>query len=239
MIYLLYGNDTKRARLKLSTLIKTLEAKKPDATLIRVEDDTFREDRLKEYIGAQGLFESRLIVVFDGVFKNKDAGDGILSSLKELSQSENICIFLEEVLDKKALILFKKYTEKIQIFLLETRAQRKDAFNIFSLTDALGERNKKKLWVLYQKGILNDVPPEEIQRILFWGVKSMHIACSAQKGDMGGLNPFVFRKMTRFARNYSTAELNMLSSTLSALYHDARGGICPLDIALERFILSV
>ena len=35
-------------------------------------------------------------------------------------------------------------------------------FNIFSLTDAVGARNKKEAWVLYQKALLAGVSAEEI-----------------------------------------------------------------------------
>ena len=79
MIYLLYGDDTRGARAKLKALIETLRTKKPDATFVRVSEESFREDRLEEYIGAQGLFESRLIIVFDCVLSNKDAGNIILT----------------------------------------------------------------------------------------------------------------------------------------------------------------
>ena len=239
MIYLLYGDDTRGARAKLKALIETLRIKKPDATFVRVSEESFREDRLEEYIGAQGLFESRLIIVFDCVLSNKDAGNIILTSLKELSQSKNICIFLEEALDTKTLGAFRKHSQKVQSFLLGKQIQTKAAFNIFSLSDALGERNKRRLWVLYQKGKFNGVSAEEAHRILFWGVKNIHLAQSTQNAEEAGLNPFVFKKMAQFAQNFTTAELNNLSASLIALYHDARRGVTPLDIALERFILSI
>ena len=239
MIYLLYGKDTARARSKLKSLIDSLQAKKPDATFVRVTQESFREDRVQEFIGAQGLFESRLIIVFDCVLKNKNAESSILSALKEFSQSKNICIFFEEDLDKRTLALFKKHTEKVQSFLLQKNKKGKTTFNIFELADALGERNKKRLWVLYQRGKLSGVSDEEVHGILLWGVKSMHLAQSARNAEEGELNPFVFKKAVRFAHNYSANELNNLSTSLVTLYHDARGGICPLDIALERFILSV
>ena len=239
MIYLLYGDDIHKARIKLKALIETLRAKKPDATFIRVSEESFREDRVEEYIGAQGLFESRLIIVFDCVLSNKDAGNIILPKLKELSQSKNICIFLEENLDTKTLNIFKKHSQKVQSFLLPKKIQTKTSFNIFSLSDALGERDKKRLWVLYQKGKFKGIPPEEAHRILFWGVKNIHLAQSTQNAEEAGLNPFVFKKAAQFAQNFTTAELNNLSASLIALYHEARRGMTPLDIALERFILSI
>jgi len=239
MIYLLYGNDTTKARLKLRSLIDSLQAKKPNASLVRITEESFSEDRVQEVTGTQGLFESRLIVVFDHVLSNKDAESSIFSSLKELSRSENVCIFLEEALDPKTLSVFKKHSQKIQFFLLGGQLKRRKTFNLFELSDALGDRNKKGLWVLYQKGKFNGVSAEEAHGILFWGVKNIHLAQSTESAEEAQLNPFVFRKAARFAKNYSISELSSLSASLVELYHDARRGMCPLDIALERFILTL
>ena len=148
-------------------------------------------------------------------------------------------MFREEKLDKQTLSAFKKHTEKVQSFILPQKIQTTAAFNMFSLSDALGERDKKRLWVLYQKGKFNGVSPEEAHGILFWGVKSIHLAHGAQNAEEAELNPFVFKKVARFASNYTTAELDRLSMSLIALYHSARRGMIPLDIALERFILSI
>ena len=92
-------------------------------------------------------------------------------------------------------------------------------FDIFSLANALGKRDKKGLWVLYQKAKLNNIADEQIHGILFWKVKSMIL--SAGRGA------------------YSQDELKKLSNSLVNLYHDTRRGVHEMDSAMERFILGI
>jgi hypothetical protein len=112
-------------------------------------------------------------------------------------------------------------------------------FNIFSLGDALGRRSKKELWVLYQEARDSGIAPEEISGTLFWAVKNMALMKDAPVGSLCGLNPFVAKKTREFAENYTREEITNLSHKLIEAYHEAHRGGEPMDIALERFALSL
>ncbi|MFQ5662138.1 MAG: hypothetical protein ACE5F2_02705 [Candidatus Paceibacteria bacterium] len=245
MIYLLYGTDTIKTRKKLHTLLDSMFTKKPDASYVRVDEENFNEDRIEEFIGSQGLFENKYIIVFDNLFADKEVKEKILKKIKEISQSQNIFIFLEEKLNKTELNRFEKYAEKIQKIDVETKPAQgwsgsgRKKFDIFSLTDAFGKRDKRELWVLYQKAKLNNVSDEEVHGILFWQVKSMILSLNARDAKSSELNPFVFRKSLGFLKNYSESELKKFSQLLVSLYHDTRKGIHEMDTALERFILQI
>lgn len=229
MIYLLYGTDTIKSRTKLHTLLDSMFAKKPDASYVRVDLENFNESRIEEFVGSQGLFESKYIIVFDNLFRDNpqsshSGGGGakeiLLKNLKEISQSQNIFIFLEEKLNKIELKKFEKYAEKIQSFeAVGATSNQEKKFDIFSLTYAFGRRDKKALWVLYQKAKLNNIADEQIHGVLFWKIKSMLLSFNTP--------------------HYSEDELKKLSSSLVSLYHDTRRGIREIDIALERFILEI
>ena len=241
MIYLLYGTDTKKSRKKSRELLDSIFAKKPNVSYIRVDEENFNESAVEELIGGQGLFENKYIVVFDYLFLNKDIKDILLKNIKKISASQNIFIFLEEKLNKIELKKFEKYAEKIQRFENDggRTSVRKEKFNIFALTDALGRRDRKGLWVLYQKAKMNNVSDEEIHGILFWQIKNMLLSSDAEDARDVGLNDFVFRKSLGFIKNYSYDELKKLLSALVSLYHDTRKGIHKMDTALERFILNI
>jgi DNA polymerase III delta subunit len=241
MIYLLYGSDTTKSRAKLHDLVASLIKKKPDASHIKITDETFDEAYLEENIIGMGLFSQKTIVEMVHVFRNKDAKEIILSRLKEIGSSDNIFVFVEGELNKGELTKFEKYSEKVQLFEEPTSAKApagKD-FNIFSLTDALGRRDKKQLWVLYTKAKMKDIADEEIHGILFWHIKSMIQALSATSAKDAGLNPFVYQKSIGFSRNFTPDELKKISSDLVSIYHNARRGITPFESALETFILSL
>jgi DNA polymerase III delta subunit len=238
MIYLLHGTDIIKSREKLHSLLGSMFAKKPDASFVRVEAGEFDESRLDEFVGGQGLFTNKYIIVFDNLFLDKKVKEVLLKSLKEISKSENIFIFLEEKLNKTELNKFEKYAEKIQEF-VGVEIEKKKKFDIFSLTEALGKRDKKNLWVLYQKAKMNNVSDEEVHGILFWQVKSMLLSLNTKDAKESGLNPFVFRKSLGFVKNYSESELRKLSFSLISLYHDTRRGVHEMDSAMERFILGI
>lgn len=238
MFYVLHGTNTIKARAKLQSLLNTLHKKKPDASFVRVDDETFDSSQLDEFICGQGLFENKYIIVFDNVFLNEEAKKLTLDNLKEIEESPNIFIFFEEKLDKKTLLKLEKYAEKIQVFVLNTDIKNKK-FDVFSLTDAFGRRDRKNLWILYQKAKNNNISDEEIHGILFWQTKSMLLARSVESAEDAGLKPFVFQKARSFCKNYTEQELEKLSVSLISTYHNAHRGIYELPVAMEQFILSI
>jgi len=125
--------------------------------------------------------------------------------------------------------------KKTQEFALEKK-EKKDAFNIFSLTDALGERNKKRLWTRYQEALRAGSAPEEIHGILFWQLKTLLLV---SKGATAGIKPFVITKAKHFLGNYTENELEDLTKSFVDLYHDARRGKIDFDIGLEKILLSL
>jgi DNA polymerase III delta subunit len=244
MIYLLYGRDGDKARKKLHELVESLLKKKPDASHVRMNDETFSEQELESLLGSMGLFSNKAIIELDNIFRNKDSKQIILEKLKEIASSENIFVFLEGELNKTDLTKFEKNAQKVQEFKQTERAHFKEVskekdFNIFSLTDALGKKDKKQLWVLFQKATMKNISPEEIHGILFWQIKALLLATESQSAKEAGLNPFVFQKSQGFARNFSLPELRAISSKLVELYHQARRGIIEFETGLERFILEM
>lgn len=239
MIYLLHGTDIIKSRKKMRILLDSILTKKPNISFIRIDIENFNESRIEEFVGSRGLFENKYIIVFDNLFKDEDIKETLLKNLKKISESQNIFIFLEEKLNKTQLLKFEKYAEKIQSFRLGGEVSKSEKFNTFSLADALGTRDKKQLWVLYQKAKLNNVSDEEIHGKLFWQIKSMLLASSASSAEEAELNPFVFRKSRGFLKNYTEKELKKLSFSLTVLYHDTRRGVHEMDNALERFVLEI
>lgn len=237
MIYLVYGNDTWASRKKLHVLLDVLSKKRPGAEHFYINSENVTEFNAGELIASQGLFEQKYVVVFDSLFGVKDKKDELLKLLKDMQGAEHVFIFLEEKLDKKTVTRFEKYAEKVQEC---TRGEvKKERFNMFSLTDALGRRDRKNLWTLYQKAKTENVSDEEVHGILFWQVKSMLLTLQSTSAKEAGLNPFVFSKSKGFLQNYSEQEVRNLSQMLITLSHDARRGMHEFDIALERFILAL
>jgi len=244
MLYVFYGENTDGAREKARGFVDSLLAKREGSLLFRITPDTWSETLVEEYLGGQGLFVQKYIVWLDGLLDDKEIREKVRNFLSEMKTSQNIFVILEKKFDAATLKEVKKHAEKI-LEVAETNASGgKKAwsvgdFSIFSLADALGEKDKKKLWVLYREAIDRGIPPEEIVGTLFWQVKMIILAHVAPTAAEAGVKDFPFNKAKRYAKNYSLGEAQKLSSTLVSLYHDAHRGKIDFEIGLEKFLLEI
>lgn len=241
MIYLIYGNKHEIIRDKVRSISDAQIAKKPDALQFRVNAENWGETNIDELVGSQGLFVQKYIVIFDHLLRDKadeERQEQLLGRLKEFQESDHIFIFAEGEMTKELLKKFEKKAEKIQE-LSTGEKKEKPKFNMFALADAFGMRNKKELWVLYEKAIMSGAVAEEIHPILFWQTKAMLATQKADSAQSAGLNPFVYNKSKNFAENFSEKELHEVASKLVSIYHGARRGLVDFEVEMERFVLGV
>lgn len=247
MIYFIHGTDIDKAKAKARDLVDSLRKKKPDASFFKIDADNWNPAAMEEYVGGQGLFENKFIILVDRIGEDKVRRDELIDAVGMMAESNNIFIVLEGKLDKVSLGKIEKKAEKTQEFALAgmgdgpvtKKNKGGDDFNIFALGDALGRRDKKQLWVLYRQAIDAGKSPEEIHGTLFWQVKSIVIASRAASAGDSGLAPFVYSKSKGFAANFSVGELAKLFDDLISISHDARRGMHELEVGLERVLLEV
>ena len=236
MIYFLYG-DSNKIFVKSNDLIETIIKKNSDATFFKVNSDNFYDFNIEELIGGRSLFTGKQIIYLKRVFENIVIAESLVEKIKEISSSENIFIIAEEKLKKSIFNKIEKNSEKVQEFEIKKTILKKEN-NIFDLAGAFGERDVKKLWSLYQHKVKN-VRPEEIHGILWWQIKSILSASKSNNPVDSGLKPFVFQKAISYSKKYSKEELEKKSNDLINMIHESRRSGLDLNIALERFILSI
>ena len=231
MIYFYYGTDTESARKKAKVTIDSLLAKKPDATLIKIGDEDLSIEKISELSGSQALFSNKYIVFLFKTFDNKENKELILKNIKEIAKSENIFIFTEGKMDKVGLLKIEKVAEKTQEFAKEeknltkkeTLALKGEKIDFFEVTDALGRKDKKNLWVLFQDALEEQVPAEEIHGMFFWQVKSMLLTQKCKTPEEANMKPYPFQKAREYSRNYKGGELEKMSFKLVSMYHEEIG----------------
>lgn len=239
MLYVLHGDDFAKRGKKLDELVQFFLGKKPNTTFIKVKAENFDSYNLDELAEDQGLFEQKCVVLIEGLFEDKEIKEVLIKKLQVLSKSGNIFILNERILSKGDLSVINKNSEKVQEFLLKEKMAQAP-FNIFSLADAVGGREKKRAWTLYLKALENGSEPEEIHGTIFWAVKNMGLVKNASMvtAEDTGLKPFVFTKAKVFSDNYSKEELNNFSSRMVSLYHDSHRGLVDFSVGLEKLILE-
>lgn len=236
MIYLFYGTDRNKALSKALSIIETKIEQKPDAVVFKVDAFTVNKNLLIELSGSQGLFEQKYIVHLKDVLSDEVSKEVVFSFLKDLKESDNIFIITDGSLLKKDLVKLEKHTEKMWEHVLKEKIEVKE--NIFSITNYLLVRDKKNLWIEYQK-LRKTFAPEEIHGTLFWCFKNMLLAAKSKDIQETGLKPFVYSNSKKASLKFSLEEMEMKFWELTKLLGDSRRGEGELDVLLEMWVLEV
>ncbi len=235
MLYVIYGQDHQSSRERLAKLRRTLQSKRPEAEFFKL--DEAREvtpARLEELSGSQGLFERKCIIQLDRVMEEKEPREAVVAAAEMMGRSDNVFLLLEGALPAAAVKELSWHAQEIK----EYPASARELPNRFALADALGRRDRKQLWIQYQK-LLPDTRPEELHGLLFWQVKSMILAANTRSAKEAGLKQFPYTKAKKFAQNYTVEELFYLARALLDIHHRARQGEGDLAWLLEEFTLKV
>ncbi len=112
-------------------------------------------------------------------------------------------------------------------------------FNIFALTDAIGARNKREAWMLYQKALADGMVSEEIFFKVFWQVKNMLLASRTRSAEETDMKAYPYSKAKGYLRNFKPGELEKLSEELIRGYHDVRRGKEESETFVEKTLLSL
>jgi DNA polymerase III delta subunit len=237
MLYIFHGTDTSTSSKKMLATISAMTKKKPDASFFRIEDGKLTQDTVNELTQSQGLFEQKYIVEIQYPFEKADTKDVFLKNLKELSESENIFLVLEGKILKADLNKIEKKAEKLFEHNAD-KAVNKDSFNLFSLADAVGNKDKKNGWVILQNAFKKNISPEEIHGVLWWQVKSIYSSMVGSASETG-MKDFTYNKSKRFAEKYRKDDVEKIMNELIEMSHDAHLGERDFKLSLEKFILSL
>jgi len=210
MLHFYVGTDREKAKDALDVAVKKI-AKKGTAVL-HISDANSLAD-LSTALQGRGMFDSERVIVLDSVFANEEMQPVALNSLPLMKKSTDHYFVIENKLDAATKKQIEKYAEDSFKFDAPKKEQEK---TIFKLANALRTRDKKALWVGYQRELLSSAP-EAIHGVLFWAAKQMLLGARA---------------------DIEKARAAKLVALLAELPHEARRRGEELEYALERFVLS-
>jgi hypothetical protein len=215
MIYLFTGSDVNRVRAKVFQWIAAARAKAPDAYYSRFTADQVSAPALREALAAQGLFFSKTLIALDDPFALSESAEIVLDLLPDLASSQNIIA----IIAPKLLAARAKKVEMVaeKVFTIDAPKVAARGFNS-ALVNALGAKDGQALWKEIIKAYRFGDAPEMIHGLLHWKARDM-----MQKGS----------------RAWTPEQARMLSRNLILLLSDSRGRDLTLDLALERFALSL
>jgi hypothetical protein len=235
MLYLIHGDPNiifEKAQKTSGALLK----KKPDASIFKINQDNFSESKMEELLGGQGLFVQKYIVLMSRLLEDVNSKEYTLDHLEELKESDNIFIWTEEKVEKKDLNRITRQAEKVEEY--EVKEKKTERIDVFKITDLLGRKDKKNLWLEYRNLIQQGIPVEEIYGVLWWQVKSMLIAAKTNTAKDAGMKDYPYKKAKGYLNNFKDGELNDFASNLVQTYHQSRLDGEDLELNLEKLLLK-
>jgi DNA polymerase III delta subunit len=232
MLKVFCGNDV--GKVRAAALAAARESAAPDTSVTTVEAEGYSTGVITDAVGASSLFGGTELFVIDTPSENSDFEEEVKNNLKEMGESANTFIVIEGALLAGPKKEYGKYAESLEEF----KAAAAERLNVFSLADALADKDKKKLWLLLQEMKHAGVPEEEIIGILWWQLKSLRLAAATDSASEAGMKDFPYNKAKRALSKFKPGEIEELSHSLLSVYHDGHGGIRDIDTSLEHWVLS-
>jgi hypothetical protein len=216
MIYLFAGDDVKNKRQAYDDFIQSI----PKGTeIFSVSRNDFDPMQIESFYSGAGLFFAKSVVIFKNIFDNEETRDFILEKLALMNESNNSFVFLESKLNKPILNAFKQTDAKgNQINVFELSKEKKEKYDNFLLANALGDRDKRNLWIYFRQAMDKGVGMEELIGVLFWKAKDM-----------------ILKK--KFGK-FKESELKNFASKISYLLPEARKEGRDDETAFEQFLLE-
>jgi len=237
MIYLITGQDFTRAQNTFQKYATIFRAKQPEASVFEFTPEDFNPGEFKEAALGQTLFLTKQIILSRRLSDNEVARELVAGLVKDLAASASVFLFYEPETNGELAKKLAKHAKEVKTF--EAKEQIKTEFNIFTLTDALGERDREKLWVLYQRAERAGIKSGEIFWKMVWQVKNMIVASTAKDPQSTNLKPFVFSKALKASRNFSLIELKNLANNLADLLANTYPESEEFNAGLEKIVLTI
>ena len=237
MIYFFFGADWKKARDKAKWTIDEEVKRGKELVVLDCSGDVFMT--LKEFSSARGLFNEELVVFVDKLIDEDAISEkDLLTAVSLFKETKNSIVVLEgENLERDFIDNMQKMADIFEEF--DKQKLQESSFNTFALSDALFERNRKKLWILYRRAIQEGISAENVQGVLFWAVEMMSIASVCDSHLEAGVSAYPFRKAKEAVSKYGHQNSFNMPFILTKILHETRKKGEDLEINIEKFILNI
>ena len=230
MLKVFYGTDRTAVRDAAQKEYETV-----GITPTVIEDTTYVTGAVASAVGAASLFGGTECFVLDTPSGDDDFESEVVQNLKELAESQNIFIVLEGALLADAKKKYGKYATTVEEF----TATKTERFNSFAIAEALAKKDKKNMWVLLNQAQAAGLRNEEIIGMLWWQLKALRLAKLTRTPEEAGMKDYPYKKAKQSLGLFKAGEIEQLSRSLLALYHEAHQGKRDMDLALEEWVLKV
>jgi len=233
MLEVFYGNDTVAVRRDAMRALDTYVA--DGFTVARYTPEEYAPGLVANLLQADSLFGGKEVVVFDTPSEKVEFYEAVCALAPELADSTLPFMVIEQALLAPQVRVFTKAGATLR----ECKKASGGSFNTFAMADALLARDKKTLWILLQEARLAEVASEEIIGILWWQLKTLRLTYVTKSASEAGIKDFPYNKAKRGQSKFTKEEVEKISLSLLAVYHDGHGGRRDITTALEEWVLGL
>lgn len=228
MIYLFYGTDVEKVRIKAFEWVAKAQEKEPNLAYVRLAREELTTTSLEDAALSGGLFVKRLLILIDDPFpasrvvteegEDEEEGASVFEEhIEALAASDNAIVILAP---KLAAARAKKLAAKTKVeykFDAPITRETTRGFN-GNLVNALAARSRENLWLEVNRALTAGDAPEMLHGLLHWKARDL---------------------MEKGSRSWKPQEARRLSLDLIELLQASRRGGLDLPLALEKFALSI
>lgn len=233
MLHVLYGNGAVAVRQRALEVISKLSEEGQRTE--RIDGDRYVSGVCADIAHASSLFGEKTLYIVDTPSTDVVFYEEVVSFLEAFKESQNTFVIIENTLLAPAKKVFAKYADSIE----EIATKAAERYNAFSMADSLAQKDKKTLWIQLQDAKQAGLSAEEIIGTLWWQLKSLRLAKQTKSASEAGMKDYPYNKARRALINFKEGELETLSRSLLAIYHDGHLGKRNIDVALEKWTLMI
>ncbi len=240
MLYVIHGTDIKKVRSKAQDLVAALQKKRPDASLFRMNKESWNADLLGEAVSTVSLFSPKNIIILDSLIAEEESAEYIIEHLTDFKETEHVCVLIEEKIAKEYLKDLTAKAEKIEEHELKKDAgfQKREAPQTFALADALVMKDNKKAFKIFFNLKEDGLAAEEIHGVLWWQFKTLFQVMKSKTTKETDVSPYAYSKCKSAERNWTDLEVGSILDKLVSMYHKAHRGEIDFMSDLERLCLG-
>ncbi len=201
----------------------------------QIDGDTSTPGIFADAVGATSLFGEAMLFVVDAAGAKAEFKTELIDSLPALKESPHAFLVIEGALLADEKKKYAKFADSMEEF----KAAAAERYNVFAMADSLAKKDKKMLWVQLQEATAAGLSAEEIIGTHWCQLKSLRLAALTKTAEEAGMKDFPYQKAKRALGAFKPGELEALSHSLLAVYHDGHAGVRDIEVGLERWVLGV
>mgnify|MGYP001566822422 CR=1 FL=1 len=238
MIKFYIGEDTQNARKSLRKEVELARKESPYSLYVRFDETSYDSGNALDAFSGGGMFNPWNILIFEDISEHEDGESFYESILPQFIDTEHRVFIQEKKLNKK---IFDKFKDKATILDFAPPKKKEIIQNNFAIADAIGAKDKKNIWVEFEKARRSGRAMEEVHGTIFWAFKSLYICRTMEREEAlaSGMKEYTFRTYKNYSKNYLVDDLKRILTELKEMYHDAHRGDGDLGLALERMLLGL